>query len=129
MISNPLMLSLAIAPGLATMAAGQPPSIAELAPDSTILIAGIDSAALTTERLKRTPIWDLWQSEQMLEMRAEFMGKVEEGLDEMLQELGLEREAVQPPTGQLGFVFFVVEDEEIGIRDTFRIEIVLNQGR
>jgi hypothetical protein len=113
-ISNPLVLSLTIAPALATMAA-QPPSIAELAPDSSVLIAGIDSAALTMERLKRTPIWDLWQSEQMLEMRAEFMGQVEEGLDEMLQELGLEREAVQPPTGQLGFVFFVVEDEEMGL--------------
>lgn len=114
-ISNPLKLSLGLALGMTMAASAAPPSIVELAPDSTILVAGVGNAQATMERLKRTPMWGLWQSEQMLETRAEMMEQMEGGIDEMLQELGLERDSVQPPTGELGFALFTVEDEELGL--------------
>jgi hypothetical protein len=106
---------LGLALGMTLAASAAPPSIVELAPDSTILVAGVANAQTTMDRLKRTPMWDLWQSEQMLEMRAEMMEQMEDGIDEMLQELGLERDAVQTPTGELGFALFSVENEELGL--------------
>jgi len=114
-MSNSFKLTLGMALGMTMAASAAPPSIVELAPDSTILVAGVANAQTTMDRLKRTPMWDLWQSEQMLEARAELREQMEEGIDEMLQELGLERDAVQPPTGELGFVLFTVEDEEMGL--------------
>jgi hypothetical protein len=112
-MSNPLKLALGMALSMTMAAWADPPSVVELAPESTILVTGVSSAQSTLERLKRTPMWDLWQSEQMQEMRAEFAEDMEEGIDEMLQELGLERDSVQPPTGALGLAVFVVEDEEV----------------
>ncbi|MDY7107770.1 MAG: hypothetical protein SYC29_03955 [Planctomycetota bacterium] len=112
-MSNPLKPALGMALSLTMAAWAEPPAVVELAPESTILVMGVSSAQSTLERLKRTPMWELWQSEQMLEMRAEVAEEMEEGIDEMLQELGLERDTVQPPTGALGLAVFMVEDEEL----------------
>jgi hypothetical protein len=111
-MSNALKLTFGMALSLTMAAWGAPPSVVELAPDSTVLVAGVANARTAMDRLKHTAMWDLWQSEEMLELRAELAEQMDEGLDEMLQELGLERDAVKPPTGELGLAIFSVEDEE-----------------
>jgi len=100
---------------LASIAAADPPTITDLAPESTILVVGVNHADATMQRFKTTPLWELWQTEQLAGMRTDIMAQMESGWDDMLEDLGLERDALQLPTGALGFAVFSMMDEEIGM--------------
>jgi hypothetical protein len=106
------VLAAPLALGLAAVAVAETPSIEQLAPNKTILLMGVNNTQTTMERLKRTSLWELWRSDDLADFRSGLKEQMESGMKEMLDELGLDEESVQPPTGGLGVALFAVQDEE-----------------
>jgi hypothetical protein len=91
------------------------PSIEKIAPENTLLILGTRNGAQAFENLKKTPLWTMWQSDKMQTMRADAMKQMDEGLAEMFKELGVEEDALHPPTGSVGVALFTVPDPDLGV--------------
>jgi hypothetical protein len=101
--SIPWSLTLGVS---AAAAAAASPTIEHLAPDNTILIVSVDNFQQSLARFRETPLWALWQSEQIQTMLAEPLAACSEELDEALQELDLDSESLAPPQGPVGFALF-----------------------
>lgn len=86
-------------------------TIERLAPENTILVMGVKNVQSMMDRTKATPMWTLWQSEQMKKLRADAMEQMGKGLDTMLEELGVEKDSLVHPTGSAGLAVFAVTDE------------------
>jgi hypothetical protein len=89
-------------------------AIERIAPENSVLIVGSKSMQTFMDRFKKTGLWSLWQSDEMQKMRADSMKEMEKGLNDALQELGVEKDSLVPPTGPVGFAVFPVMNEEIG---------------
>jgi hypothetical protein len=101
--SIPWALTLGVT-AAATAAAS--PTIERLAPDDSILIISVDNFQQALARFKKTPMWALWQSEQIQAMLAEPLEACSEELDDALQELGLDSGSLAAPEGPVGFALF-----------------------
>jgi hypothetical protein len=116
---NPLVtyrLAVISIASLAMFAAPVPaetPPIEKIAPENSVLVFGSANATQAFESLKRTPLWAMWQSDKMKTMRADAMKKMDEGLKQMLQDLGVEEDSLKPPTGSVGIALFTVPDPEL----------------
>jgi hypothetical protein len=92
--------------GVGTTAAFAQPAIERLAPADSVVVVSIKDFQSSMERLERTGLWALWQSDQMKALRADALEKGKEHLDEILQELGVDEESLVAPHGPLGFAVF-----------------------
>ena len=72
MFKHTIVLSVAI--GLCTASSFAQPTIDRLAPENSIVVAGIDDFKSSLTAFKKTPLWDLWQSDEIAEMFNECYG-------------------------------------------------------
>lgn len=100
-----LVVGLCAAPALAQQ------SIEQIAPENSVLIFGAPNVQLTRDRFERTPLYDLWQSE-------EFQAMCDDGsfeaFEKFMDELGVDRDELTLPSGAIGFALYPVIDPEIG---------------
>ncbi|MCH6550717.1 MAG: hypothetical protein IH804_01720 [Planctomycetes bacterium] len=88
MIKKLTLLSLALGlPGAGLTAA--PPTIERLAPTNSVFIAGINSTKQSIDRLKRTPLWSLWESDEFKALRTRCLEQVNGDLDEFFAKNGI----------------------------------------
>ncbi|MHC4946669.1 MAG: hypothetical protein ACYTG1_00190 [Planctomycetota bacterium] len=106
--------ALATAACLGSVAVGADVSIDRLAPESTILLLSVDDASRFGERMKRTSLWELWQTDEMQALWREPLEEMHEGLDELVQELDIERDDLSAPKGAVGLAMFPVRDQATG---------------
>ena len=85
-----------------------------MAPRTTVFVAGVTNMERTMANLKATPLWSLWQSEQIVEMRNNVWSEMKPDIEEALGELDLEMDDLTLPTGGAGAAVFWVRDEELG---------------
>ncbi len=99
---------------LAPFAAAQI-SFERIAPENSILVAGVQNVSAARARFERTSLHALWRSDEMQDLRSEMMAEIEGGLAEVMRELGVDREDFVLPTGSVGLALFAVIDPEIGM--------------
>jgi hypothetical protein len=98
-----------------TAAASAEPRIDRLAPQDSVFIISVRNLGATIERAKATPLWSLWQSEEMTGVREQFNKDYQEAIKEMFEEVGFEGERFPMPTGPVGLAMFPVMNEELGV--------------
>ncbi len=104
MFKHTIVLSVAI--GLCTASSFAQPTIDRLAPENSIVVAGIDDFKSSLKAFKKTPLWDLWQSDEFAEMLQEPLEDMHEELAETLEELGLEMDDLSWPQGPVGLAIY-----------------------
>lgn len=90
-------------------------TITDVAPERTVLIVSTEDASKSWGRFQSSPLWELWMSPEMREQRDKFMESFGEGLDEMAEDLEIDRESIKPPTGPMGAALFTELDDETGL--------------
>ena len=98
------MLSAAVC--FCAAASAAQPTIERLAPENSIVIAGVDDFQKSLKALKGTPLWSLWESDEITQMLAEPLEELNDELDETLEELDLERDDISWPQGPVGLAIF-----------------------
>jgi len=78
------------------------PTIDQLAPENSIAVASVDKFQQTLTRLKGTPLWGLWTSEEMTTLLEEPLDEITDAIDEALAELDLEADELSWPQGSAG---------------------------
>ena len=86
MFRNVIICLLSIVLGPVAIFAG--PTIEDLAPNDSVFVASVKNVQDSLERLKRTQLWALWESDQIKALRTEAVEKCTQKLDELLEELG-----------------------------------------
>lgn len=99
---------------VASAYAGEP-TIEKMAPKDTIFVMSVANAEKAMDHLKETGFWALWESEELAETREQFIDEFDQGVTEMFEELGVDKESLSPPTGALGMALFAVTDEDSGL--------------
>jgi hypothetical protein len=99
----------------AVSASAAPPAIRDLAPEGTVFIAGVENMDASIDRLKSTGLWELWKTPQMQELYGGMMDMMSMGMDEAMEDVGLEEEHIGLPTGSAGIAVFAVMDNETGM--------------
>jgi hypothetical protein len=89
-------------------------SIVDVAPESTVLVIHVEDASRSWDRFQNSPLWRLWMSPEMREQRDKVMESFGQGLDDMAEELEIDRESIKPPTGPVGGVLCTALDDESG---------------
>lgn len=100
------LCSLAVVPSSAQVA------IERIAPENTVFFVGAKNIKTMREQLQRTPLWALWQSKELQDMRADMVKTMVEDMDKMFQELGVEKDTLVCPDGAVGFAMFTTRDPE-----------------
>jgi hypothetical protein len=90
------------------------PPIEKIAPENSVLVLGASNAAQAFENLKKTPLWAMLQTDKMKTLRADFVKEMDEGLKQMFEDLGVEEDSLQPPTGSVGMAVYTVPDPDLG---------------
>ncbi|MCH8342999.1 MAG: hypothetical protein IH983_03325 [Planctomycetes bacterium] len=111
MFRNVIICLLSIVLGPVVIFAG--PTIDDLAPNDSVFVASVKNVQDSLERLKRTQLWALWESDQVKALRAEAVEKCTRKLDELLEELGVEEGSLVPPQGTVGIAVFPVMQEDL----------------
>ncbi len=98
--------------GLAAAAFAEP-TIERIAPENSVVVAGIANAGQTLDRFRQTGLWKLWRSKAVQDLVAEPLEEFEEELTQALHELGVEEEegeqqGVPCPQGPVGLAIFPV---------------------
>lgn len=91
-------------------------SIKSIAPEQSFLVVGVDDVAGMRARFDKTPIGAWWGSKEVQERAAPWRQKVEKGLDEMTQELGVPRDTLQWPAS-FGMAMYTQLNEETGMNE------------
>ncbi|MCI0630194.1 MAG: hypothetical protein L0Y44_06010 [Phycisphaerales bacterium] len=89
-------------------------TIEKIAPEKTVFIAGTKKAQTMIEHLKATGLWSLWQSEQLKSLRADAMKTMATDIEQMLEDLGVEKDTLVAPNGAVGVALFAATDHELG---------------
>ncbi|MEM7229007.1 MAG: hypothetical protein AAF432_09355 [Planctomycetota bacterium] len=89
-------------------------AVEQLAPESTVLVVGATNVQKTMDSIKRTPLWDLWMSDELAEDRDEIIKDFTEGIEEMADEIGIDQDTIQMPTGPGGFALYTGTDADLG---------------
>ncbi|MCA9295398.1 MAG: hypothetical protein KC983_02755 [Phycisphaerales bacterium] len=87
--------------------------IEQLAPESSIFVVGATNVRQSLDHLKKTPLWDMIMSEELRQQREDMMEEFTKGIDEMVEELGVDRDTIQMPTGPGGMALYTAMDEEL----------------
>ncbi len=99
--------------GLCSASSYAQPSIEQLAPQDSVVIVSVSNVAASVERLQQTKLWELWETPQVQQLRADFIKQLTEQIDEMLQQLGVEKDTLVPPQGALGFALFPLTPDDL----------------
>ena len=91
--------------GAAGTAVAQP-SIEDLAPEDSVLIVSVSDFQRSLDRFKRTHLWGLWRSRQVRAMFQEPLRELNDELDDVLEDIGVDRDALVTPTGSVGLAVF-----------------------
>lgn len=89
-------------------------SIEQIAPENSIVVASVADMNRSMERLRRTPLYELWNAPEMTDVRKEMADSFENDFAELLRELGLEKDVQWYPSGSAGMAVFTVVDAETG---------------
>jgi hypothetical protein len=81
-------------------------TIERLAPENSIVVTGIDDFSRTLKAVKSTPLWALWESEEISEMLQEPLEDMHEEFDDALEELDLDEDDISWPQGPVGLAIF-----------------------
>ena len=81
-------------------------TIERLAPENSIVIAGIDNFSKTLKAVKSTSLWALWESDEISQMLHEPLEDMHEEFDDVLEELDLDQDDVSWPQGPVGLAIF-----------------------
>jgi hypothetical protein len=87
--------------------------IEQLAPESSILVVGATNVRQSLDQLKKTPVWDMIMSEELRPQREEMVKEFTTHIDEMVEELGVDKDSIQMPTGPGGLAVYTAMDEEL----------------
>ncbi|MCZ6835726.1 MAG: hypothetical protein O7G85_08130 [Planctomycetota bacterium] len=87
-------------------------TIEQLAPENTIAVVGCDNVQSMMDNLKRTGVWELWQSDEIKETLHDFLEEFAQQVTDMYDELGMDEEDMTYPTGPAGFSLYTYTDEE-----------------
>ena len=82
------------------------PTIEQLAPENSIVVVSVDKFQRMLTRLKGTPLWGLWTSQEIEMLIEEPLDEVKEALDDALDELDLELDELSWPQDSAGFAIF-----------------------
>ena len=99
--------------GLCSASSYAQPSIEQLAPQDSVVIVSVSNVAASVDRLQQTKLWELWETPQVQQLRTDFIKQLTEQIDEMLQQLGVEKDTLVPPQGALGFALFPLTPEDV----------------
>ncbi|MCH8260036.1 MAG: hypothetical protein IIC46_07505 [Planctomycetes bacterium] len=99
--------------GLCSASSYAQPSIEQLAPPDSVVIVSVSNVAASLDRLQQTKLWELWETPQVQQLRADFIEQLTERIDEMLEQLGVEKDTLVPPQGALGFALFPITPEDL----------------
>ena len=99
--------------GLCSASSYAQPSIEQLAPQDSVVIVSVSNLAASLDRLQQTKLWELWKTPQVEQLRADLVKQLTEHIDEMLQQLGVEKDTLVPPQGALGFALFPLTPEDL----------------
>jgi hypothetical protein len=98
----------------ATTAFGQA-TIERIAPEKSVLIVGTKNTQAMIDRVKGTPLMDLWKDEKIQSLIADGLKQMGEHMDTMFQELGVDDDSLVPPNGGSGLAIYPYTDEELSI--------------
>lgn len=107
-------LAISLVVGLCAAPAYAQLTIERIAPENSVMVMGMPNAQLSRERFERTPLFELWKSDAMKELREQDFTGATDALQEFLDELGVDRNELSLPTGAMGMAMFSVIDEELG---------------
>ncbi|MEE9131607.1 MAG: hypothetical protein V3T84_16450 [Phycisphaerales bacterium] len=99
--------------GLCSASSYAQPSIEQLAPQDSVVIVSVSNVAASVDRLQQTKLWELWKTPQVEQLRADLVKQLTEHIDEMLQQLGVEKDTLVPPQGALGLALFPLTPEDV----------------
>ncbi len=88
--------------------------IEQMAPKDTFVVVSMKNFDQSMTRLKRTKLWGMWTSEPMQEAYNEIFKMIDENVHDTLEELGVSKDTLLPPQGNVGMVMFMEMDEELG---------------
>ncbi|MCZ6850997.1 MAG: hypothetical protein O7F17_05090, partial [Planctomycetota bacterium] len=77
------------------------------------MIVSVSNVAASVDRLQQTKLWELWNTPQVEKLRADFVKQLTEHIDEMMQQLGVEKDTLVPPQGALGWALFPLTPEDV----------------
>ncbi len=89
-------------------------SIEDLAPDDSVFLMSVRNLEESKDRFLKSPLGDLWRSDQVIKMRREIEEHLNEGLEEMAAMLEVEKEDFVLPTGAAGIAVYGYRNEETG---------------
>jgi len=86
--------------------------IEDRAPEDSIVIVSIDNVAASLDRLRESKLWELWDAPQIKQLRLDVMKQFTEELDEMLEQLGVEKDMLAVPQGSVGFALYPLTPDD-----------------
>ena len=81
-------------------------TIERLAPQNSIVVTGIDDFQKSLKALKSTPLWALWESDEISEMLHDPLADLHDEFGEVLDELGLDEDDLSWPQGPVGLAIY-----------------------
>lgn len=115
MLSRVMLPALAGSMTLVSLTPALGVGIADIAPENTVFVIEADSVTQTRDRFQRTALWDMMQSDDMSDSMGGMMPMdmdFEEGMSEMLEQMGIDREDFTWPDGGLGFAVYPVSNDD-----------------
>lgn len=100
------MTVLSVAIGLAAASSFAQPTIEQIAPENSIVVAGVNDFQKSLDAIKGTPLWALWKSDEVAALFEEPLEDMHDELDDTLEDLGLEEEDLSWPQGPVGVAIF-----------------------
>ncbi len=87
--------------------------IEQRAPEDSIVIVSVDNVAASLDRLRESKLWELWDAPQIKQLRVDLMKQLTEQLDEMLEQLGVEKDTLTVPQGSVGFALYPLTPQDM----------------
>ena len=81
-------------------------TIERLAPRNSIVVTGVDNFQKSLKAIKSTPLWALWESEEVSEMLHGPLGDMHDEFNEALDELDLDVDDLSWPQGPVGLAIY-----------------------
>ncbi len=99
--------------GLCSASLYAQPSIEQLAPPDSVVIVSVSNVAASVDRLQQTKLWELWKTPQVEQLRTDLVKQMTEHIDEMLQQLGVEKDTLVVPQGSVGFALYPLTPQDM----------------
>lgn len=94
---------------VAGLALAKGPTIADVAPSESMLVVSVPDWSSLKARFDRTGMKTLWATNEVQALVKELAKESAEGFEEMLTELGLEKDDMVYPTGAIGAALFFAD--------------------